>query len=81
MTKTNNKPWLLIEAKKRMLDIGMNMSKLAAAVGVSRCTVDRWLRSPGSAKLEDIRDILRVLDYEKSEAALIIAQIAEKSWR
>lgn len=81
MTKTSNKSWLLIEVKKRMLDVGMTMGKLAAAVGVSRPTVDRWLRSPGSAKLEDIRDILRVLDYEREEAAAIIVQIAEKSWR
>ena len=78
---TNNKHWFLINIKKRMLDVGMTMPKLAVAVGASRCTVDRWLRSPGSAKLEDIRDILRVLDYEKEEAASIIAEIAEKSWR
>ena len=81
MAKTDSKLWLLIEVKKRMLDRGLTMAKLAKNICVSRATVDRWLRYPESAKVGDLRDVFQVLGYEKEEAAQIIGEIAWKSWR
>lgn len=81
MTKPGIKQWLYILCKKRYLEIGTNSKEVGKICGVSRETIERWLKSPQNARIEDIRDVLQVLGYTKEEAASIFEQIIINSWR
>ncbi len=81
MKKPSDKLWLLILCKKRFLELGTNPKELASLCGVTRATIDRWLRNPTAAKIEDIRDVLQILGYTKEEAAEIFGQIIFNTWR
>lgn len=81
MRKPDPRLWLYTLCRKRFLDMGTNSKELGKLLGVSRATVDRWLKYPNGARIEDIRDVLQLLDFNKEEAAQIIAQIISNGWR
>lgn len=79
--KIDRDEWARQVARLVTEETGGNKSRFAALVGVTYKTVNRWLRSEGSVREENVREVARALGISPADLLIQVGYYAEAELR